>query len=345
MFIIIILMKAAFYKLQRVLIFIHYLSIFKVVNLLKLILSYLFSSSRLHNILNIYPFFISVEVTDYCNLHCPECPVGIGSFSKPDKSSFDFSLFSKLINELKPKLQHVILYFQGEPFLNKQLIEFIQYTHDAGIYTSTSTNGQFLNKNNALEIVVSGLDKIIISIDGSTQQTYEAYRVGGSLQKALDGIKFLVEWKKTLKSVTPLIEIQFLVLKTNEHQMNEMKQLTKSLEADRLTFKSAQLYDFENGNKLLTTINRYARYKRTVEGKFVLKGRQSNSCWRLWSGAVINVNGEVLPCCFDKFSAHSFGNIRKNSVLNCWHSDKASEFRSSILKNRKQFEMCRNCTN
>jgi len=338
-------MKALFCKLQRVLIFVHYLSIIKLVNLLKLILSYLSSSISFHNFLNIYPFFISVEVTNFCNLHCPECPVGIGGISKHEQSSFDFQLFRELIDELKPKLQHVILYFQGEPFLNNQFIKFIQYAHDAGIYTSTSTNGQFLNKKIAQEIVLSGLDKIIVSIDGSTQQVYETYRIGGSLQKALNGIKLLVELKRTLKSITPLIEIQFLVLKTNEHQMSEMKQLTKFLKADRLSFKSAQLYDFENGNKLLTTKNRYARYKRMKDGKFVIKGRQSNSCWRLWSGGVINVHGEVLPCCFDKSSQHSFGNIRKNSFLNCWHSAKASEFRGSILKNRKQFEMCRNCTN
>jgi len=338
-------MKALLYNLQRLLIFIHYLSILKVVNFFKLILSFLFPGMRLHNFLNIYPLFISVEITDFCNLHCPECPVGIGNISQKHKSSFDFQLFKDLIDELKPKLQHVILYFQGEPFLNNQFIKFIQYAHDAGIYTSTSTNGQFLNRKNAQEIVLSGLDKIIVSIDGSTQQIYEAYRIGGSLQKALDGIKLLVELKITLKSVTPLIEIQFLVLKTNEHQMSEMKQLTKFLKADRLSFKSAQLNDFENGNKFLTTKNRYARYKRIKDGKFVIKGRQSDSCWRLWSGGVINAHGEVLPCCFDKSSQHSFGNIRKNSFLNCWHSAKASEFRGNILKNRKQFDMCRNCTN
>jgi len=337
-------MKPLLYKTQQLLIFSHYLSVSKVINFLKLSLAFFVSGTRLHNILNIYPFFISVEITNFCNLHCPECPVGIERISKSDKSSFNFSLFKKLIDELKPKLQHVILYFQGEPFLNNHFIDFIQYTHDAGIYTSTSTNGQFLNRKNAKEIVLSGLDKIIVSIDGSTQQIYETYRVGGSLQKAIDGISLLVEWKKSFKSVTPLIEIQFIVLKSNEHQMNEMKQLSKSLGADRLTFKSAQLYDFENGNKLLTTKNRYARYKKTKDVKFVIKGRQSNRCWRLWSGGVINVHGEILPCCFDKSSQHSFGNIRKNSFLNCWHSAKASEFRSNILKNRKQFDMCRNCT-
>ena len=338
-------MKQLFSRLQQVLNFIRYQSIIKIVNSLKLIMSYLFSSTRLHNVLNIYPLFISVEVTDFCNLHCPECPVGMGNFSKTLKSSFDYKLFEKLIDELKPTLQHVILYFQGEPFLSNQLTDMIRLTHNAGIYTSTSTNGQFLNDSVAKEIVLSGLDKLIVSIDGSTQQTYETYRIGGQLQKALDGIASLVEWKKTLKSITPFIEIQFLVLKTNEHQMNEMKQLSKSLGANHLTFKSAQLYDFENGHKLLTTINRYARYKENKDGKFVIKGRQSDRCWRLWSGAVINVSGEVLPCCFDKSSEHSFGNISKNTFLNCWQSSQATTFRRNILKNRKQFDMCRNCTN
>ena len=332
------------FRILKLIYLIRYLSILKMVIFIKLIISYLFSTFGIQSIWNIYPHFISIETTNYCNLYCPECPVGRSKVAAIDKSTFDVDLYKKLIAELNPTLQHVILYFQGEPYLNNQLMELIHHTHNAGIYTSTSTNGQFLTKKNAREIVLSGLDKIIISIDGSTQQVYETYRVGGSLQKALEGIKLLVEWKKKLKSVTPFIEIQFLVLRSNEHQMNEMKQLTKSLGADRLTFKSAQLYNFENGNKLLTTVNRYARYKRTKNGKFVIKGRQSNSCWRSWSGGVINVHGEVLPCCFDKSSQHSFGNIRMNPFLNCWHSAIAYEFRGSILKNRKQFEMCRNCT-
>ena len=328
-------MKQRLSQLQQLWYFSKYQSILKIVNFIKLTLSYLFSRNHLHNILNIHPLFISVEVTDFCNLNCPECPVGNGSISKTKNSLFNFKLYEKLINELKPTLQHVILYFQGEPFLNNQLIKFIEFTHDAGIYTSTSTNGQFLNENTAKNVVLSGLDKLIVSIDGSTQQVYETYRVGGQLQKALDGITSLVEWKKTMKSNTPFIEIQFLVLKTNEHQMNEMKQLSKSLGADRLIFKSAQLYDFKNGNNLLTTINRYARYKKNEDGMFVIKGHQSNSCWRLWSGAVINVHGEVLPCCFDKSSEYSFGNIHENTFKNCWQSSKASAFRSNILKRFK----------
>lgn len=337
-------MKRPYHIVQRLYILISYLSASKLINRYKLIISYLFSLSGFQIKQKIYPVFASVEITNFCNLHCPECPVGMGQFSKMKKISFDSLLYKKLINELKPTLEHIILYFQGEPFLNNRLPELIKYAHDSRIYTSTSTNGQFLNKKNAKEIVQSGLDKIIISIDGSTQPVYETYRVGGDLQKAIDGINYLIEWKKTLVSITPIIEIQFLVLKSNEHQMKEMQKMAKSLHVDRLTFKTAQLYDFENGSNLLTTKSRYARYKKTDNGTYILKGKQPNRCWRAWSGAVINVHGEVLPCCFDKTSEYSFGNILEHSFLSCWQSKKAWGFRDKIIKNRKQFDMCRNCT-
>lgn len=322
----------------------RYFSFQKAMNFVRLVISYIFANIGIQSTRKRMPFFISVEISNHCNLHCPECPVGKNEISAAKRQNFEISLYKTLIDQLKPTLAHIILYFQGEPFLNSKLSEFIQIAHDAKIYTSTSTNGQFLHKNNVNQIVSSGLDRIIVSIDGATQEVYEAYRVGGNLNKAIIGIKELVAAKKELKSATPSIEIQFLVLKTNEHQMEEMKRLAKSLGVDKLTFKTAQLYDFENGNDLMPTKNKYSRYKKSKDGKFRLKGNQPNRCWRMWSGAVVNVNGEVVPCCFDKKSENSFGNINENSFAECWHSKKASDFREKIIQNRKQFEMCRNCT-
>jgi MoaA/NifB/PqqE/SkfB family radical SAM enzyme len=323
----------------------RYLSTYKLINFSKLIISHLFSSYNLFKIQNIYPHFISIESTNFCNLHCPECPVGIRKNSLTEKTTFNFDIYKKLIDELSRTLYHVILYFQGEPFLNNRLVELISYTHNAGIYTSTSTNGQFLNKIVSKDIVLSGLDKLIISVDGYTQEVYETYRIGGNLQKAIEGIKNIVEWKKELKSLTPFVEIQFLVLKTNEHQIKEMKKLAKVLKVDRLIFKTAQLYDFENGSELMTTINRYSRYKKTVDGTYIIKGRQPNHCWRMWSGAVINVHGDVLPCCFDKLSENSYGSMVDCTFASCWQGTKAVNFRKGIINHRKQVDMCKNCTN
>ena len=323
---------------------ISYLSFPKLANLVSLRISCLFSRKKETFLKKALPSFISVEPANFCQLLCPECPVGQLKGRRHPAQFINNSLFEKLIDELKTTLIHVIFYFQGEPLLNKHLPELIKYAHDAGIYTSTSTNAQALDAGTAKALVESGLDKLIVSIDGATQDVYETYRVGGKLEKALEGVKQIAERKKKLHSATPLLEIQFLVLKTNEHQMDEMKTLSKQLGADKLTFKTAQLYDFENGHELLTSKKKYARYEKRKDGKYYIKAKQANRCWRLWSGGVVSANGDILPCCFDKNSDFPFGNINEKPFATCWHSGKASAFRKKLLQNRKQFEMCRNCT-
>ncbi|MGB4414950.1 MAG: radical SAM/SPASM domain-containing protein [Paludibacter sp.] len=319
-----------------------YLSFGKIINLSKLYFSYLSSQKKANFHHKTLPSFISVEPYNFCQLKCPECPVSQRELT--NKMYIDEKNYQKVVDELKETLLHIIFYFQGEPLINKNLAKLINYAHKAKIFTSTSTNAQLLNSDKAREIVLSGLDKLIISIDGSTQEVYEKYRIGGKLDKAVQGVKNIVAWKKKLKSITPFVEIQFIVFKTNEHQMRDMKRLAKSLHADRLVFKTAQLYDFENGHELLTSIDKYARYKMGNDGKYHIKNKLENRCLRLWSGAVVNANGDLVPCCFDKNTNYAFGNIGTKDFSTVWHNKRASDFRESILQNRKQYEMCRNCT-
>lgn len=319
-----------------------YLSFGKIINLSRLYFSYLRSDKRYIFHHKTRPYFISVEPDNFCQLKCPECSVSQRKLI--DKMYIDEKIYQKVVDELKETLLHIIFYFQGEPLLNKNLAKLINYAHKANIFTSTSTNAQLLNSDKAREIVLSGLDKLIISIDGSTQEVYEKYRIGGKLDKAVQGVENIMEWKKKLKSITPFVEIQFIVFKTNEHQIRDMKMLARSLHADRLVFKTAQLYDFENGHELLTSIDKYARYKIGNDGKYHIKSQLKNHCWRLWSGAVINSKADLIPCCFDKNTDYAFGNIGTKNFSTVWHNKKASDFRESILENRKQYEMCRNCT-
>ncbi|HRZ96223.1 MAG TPA: radical SAM protein [Paludibacter sp.] len=328
--------------IKTIIYFRRYFTFKKLNNYLRLRFLNLLSTNHAIFSKNVLPVFISIEPNNFCQLHCPECPVGIRTEIRSNRIDEDVCI--RAIDELKEKLFHVIFYFQGEPLLNKNLPKLIEYAHNARIFTSTSTNAQALTFQLAKEIVASGLDKIIISIDGATQEVYEKYRIGGKLQKVKEGVEFINHWKKQLNSLTPLVEIQFIVFKTNEHQLNEMKQIKKELNADRLVFKTAQLYDFENGNELLTTIDKYSRYKKSSTGKYEIKSPLKNNCNRMWLGSVINSEGKVLPCCFDKNAEYSYGNLTESSFQTIWHNDKANGFRNSILQNRKQHEMCRNCS-
>jgi radical SAM protein with 4Fe4S-binding SPASM domain len=324
--------------------FLQKLTFKKILNILKVHLGYCLSSILKKEFSFGFPLNISVEPANVCNLHCPECPTGIGN-SHGVKGLTDFQLFKKSVDELSPYLSSLILYFQGEPYLNKQFCEIIEYASvKKNIYTISSTNGHFLDKETSRKTVSSGLDKLIVSIDGATQDIYEKYRVGGSLAKVIDGINNIVEAKAMLKSSLPKIVISFLVTGENEHQIPEMRKLAKDLKVDKLVLKSAQIYDFENGSKLIPSIKKFSRYKKNINGTWSIKSKLNNKCKRLWESAVITNAGDVLPCCFDKSADYKFGNIKSNSFNNIKKEKEYSNFRKNILLNRKAISMCRNCT-
>ena len=289
------------------------------------------------------PISIAVEPTTACNLRCPECPSGLRSFSRPT-GMLQEHLFEQVIDELKDTLLYLTFYFQGEPYLHPKFTELVRYASEKNIYTATSTNAHYLDAHNAKKTVESGLDRLIISIDGTTQETYEAYRVGGKLEKVIEGTKNILHWKKELKSKTPHVIFQFLVVKPNQHQIEEVKRLGKSLGVDAIKLKTAQIYDYENGSPLIPTIEKYARYQQDKNGKYTIKNSLENSCWRMWQSCVITWDGAVVPCCFDKDAQHALGKMEGTDFKTIWKSESYNAFRQSLLHSRSEIEMCKNCT-
>jgi len=289
------------------------------------------------------PISMAIEPTTSCNLRCPECPSGLRQFTRPI-GMLEPSFFKTTIDSVYKELIYLTFYFQGEPYLNPNFLEMVRYASDKGIYTSTSTNAHYLNKEQAKKTVESKLDRLIISIDGTTQQTYEQYRIGGTLQKVIDGTKHIVAAKKELKSGTPHIVFQFLVVKPNEHQLNDVEQLAAELGVDEVVFKTAQVYDFENGNPLIPVNETYSRYKKQADGTYSIKNKLLDQCWRMWSSCVVTWDGVVVPCCFDKDAKHPLGDLKTQSFKELWGSAKYQNFRQSVLRSREEIDICKNCS-
>ncbi|MCC9135703.1 SPASM domain-containing protein [Pontibacter silvestris] len=290
-----------------------------------------------------YPISISLEPTTSCNLRCPECPSGLRSFTRPT-GMLQEGLFKQTIDQLHRRLLYLIFYFQGEPYLHKNFLELVKYASDRGIYTATSTNAHFLDDDMARKTVASGLDRLIVSIDGTTQETYTAYRIGGKLDKVLDGVRHVVKWKQKLKTKTPHIMFQFLVVRPNEHQLEDVKKLAKELGVDEVVFKTAQIYDYEQGSPLIPTIDYYSRYKNNGNGSYSIKNKLLNHCWRMWHSCVITWDGLVVPCCFDKDAEYRQGDLKLSSFKEVWRGAKYNQFRQALLRSRAEIEMCKNCT-
>ncbi|MBI3500695.1 MAG: SPASM domain-containing protein [Bacteroidetes bacterium] len=291
------------------------------------------------------PVSIAIEPTTSCNLRCPECPSGLRSFTR-ETGMLNENFFQKIIDELHKEIFYLTFYFQGEPYLNPKFLEMVEYASEKNIYTATSTNAHYLDDENAKATVESGLDRLIISIDGTTQESYQSYRIGGDLQKVIDGTKNILKWKKKLKSKTPYVIFQFVVFRQNENEVEEIKKLGKELGVNEVKIKSAQIYDYENGNERIPTKEEFSRYKKSeTNSQFEIRNSQSiASCWRMWNSCVITWDGKIVPCCFDKDAKHQLGDLKERSFKDIWFNGSYTKFRSALLKSRKEIDICKNCS-
>jgi len=289
------------------------------------------------------PISIAIEPTTSCNLRCPECPSGLRSFTRPT-GMLQQEVFRNVMDQLSPTLSYLTFYFQGEPYLNPQFLEMVKYASDKGIYTATSTNGHFLKDEVSRQTVESGLDRLIISIDGTSQDTYESYRIGGDLTKVVEGAKNIIAWKRKLKSKTPHVIFQFLVVKPNEHQIPEVYRLAKEIGVDEVKLKTAQIYDYAKGSELIPVQDKYSRYRKQNDGTYTLKNSLDDHCWKMWNSCVITWDGKVVPCCFDKDAHFVLGDLNQQSFEDIWFGEKYNAFRTTLLRSRSEIGICKNCT-
>jgi radical SAM protein with 4Fe4S-binding SPASM domain len=300
--------------------------------------SYLVSSLAGSPSIKGMPVSISFELTNQCNLKCPECISG-SDLMKRKRGFMDFGLYKKAILELRPFLYYINLYFQGEPMMHPQFFAFPELTD--GINTVVSTNGHFLTAENSERLAKSGLTKLIISLDGMDQEIYSRYRQKGELGKVISGIRNVAAARDKVHS--PLkMELQFLVNRYNEHQIPEAAGFAKEVGA-RLKLKSMQVISHNDIEKWMPEGRKLRRYEE-INGKIAIKNSMPDRCPRLWFNPVITWDGLVIPCCFDKNAEFVMGDLKTESFRTIWNNARYKEFRKHVFGGRKSIGICRNCT-
>ena len=282
--------------------------------------------------------FLTLETTNSCNLSCPECVTGMNDLKRP--TTWMTADFAQTILEQTSKHVWVTnLYFQGEPLLNPELPEIIQHCTKHRQYSILSTNAQNLDAEKADRIVKNGLKKIIISLDGFTQETYEKYRIRGKIEKVFEGINNLVEARKKHKSAFPIIEVQFLVFSFNEHEISKARKHVLKMGCDRFVTKTAQFYNPKRAEEWAPS-RKYSRYIST--NKLITNNTSARGCKKMWTSAVVCSGGEMALCCMDKNAVYSPGKIDDTNMKQLWDSTKLNNLRTRIITGDYP-EICTNC--
>jgi MoaA/NifB/PqqE/SkfB family radical SAM enzyme len=275
-------------------------------------------------VLSNYPIVAYIEPTSLCNLRCPACPTGLQLKLRP-LDMIDVKLFEQAIDDIGDYLFHLIMYNWGEPLLHKQTPEMVKYAKAKGISITMSTNLSIKLDDEYIErLVLSGLDNLIVSLDGVTPETYEKYRRRGTFDLVISNMKRIQEAKRRLGVQTPLINWQFLVFQHNEHEIEQANALYKQWGADMITYVGAIMpYDKYNDGFASSTIPQYNIYHpdnpRTHKKAAALKSKRS--CTWLHGVFVMNPNGSVSPCCGaaaqkDDFSEYKLG----SNFMDMWNS-------------------------
>jgi len=292
-----------------------------------------------------YPVISQVEPTNYCNLSCPLCYTTSENKSRAE-TDLSFENFKTFIDQFGDYLLLIVLWAWGEPFLNPDIFKIISYAKKKNILIHTSTNGNVaFNAQQADELVKSGLDSLVIAVDGANQETYSKYRKKGNLKTVFKTIETIVKAKKRAVSSYPKVTIRTVITKHNEKDIPILKEISKKLNVDYFTIKSVAMPNAPGGKldkHYIPKKEEYRMYKYDENNN----ERQISDfiCMRPWKRITVDAHGQVIPCEFDYKSQYSFGafqNNRKN--VNIWKSDKAELFRKSFSKGNNSYYLCKNC--
>jgi MoaA/NifB/PqqE/SkfB family radical SAM enzyme/GT2 family glycosyltransferase len=279
-----------------------------------------------------YPYELFIEPTNICNAKCPLCPTGSGQL-KRQKGFMDFELFKKIINEVKAHTKKIYLWNLGEPFLHKDIFKMISYAKKFGLYVMSSTNGTvFQKKENIINLIYSGLDRLIVCVDGIDQRTFSKYRKGLKLDLVLKGLTQLSKIKKELGVDNPWIDFQFIVMKHNEQQIGKFEKFARENNLNYVLKKvNLEMVKNINYQEWLPSNLLFSLYKISKTGKYILKnlGFKRTAC-ELWKSLVVNWDGSINPCCYDYGGIINLGNIKNHSLYSIWSSEKLARMRVNI---------------
>jgi len=283
-----------------------------------------------------FPPFLMIEPTSRCDMACPMCFVRRNR-ERYALGDMTFANFRKVMDEVGPSLITLALWGYGEPLLNESLPGMIVYARRMGVFTSVTTNALSLTEEKADALIESGLDYLIVSLDGATEDTYAMYRSPGKFARVVENISVLTKRKKGKGRSNPFVNLQFIVMKGNEHEIGMVKKLARDLGVDKLSLKKAWVFTKEEEERILPSDPKFhlGIYGGELDGSI---------CSRPWNTPLITWKGDVLVCCADFSYAHVMGNVfHEGGFRSVWNNEKYRAFRRQVIEDITKIGICRKC--
>ncbi|MCP4903308.1 MAG: radical SAM protein [bacterium] len=270
------------------------------------------------------PFVFSVETTSVCNLKCSMCP---HKDMTRNYEMMDYEVFCRVIREVEDYNGLIWLHNLGEPLAHPRIMEMIRFVKDRGLRCGLSTNATLLDDERSDQLLSSGLDKIILCMDGITKESYERLRVGARFESVVTNIERFLRLRKERKLTKPQAVVQLIYMKQTEPQVREFHARWRPL-ADRVLLKR-----FSTWADQVESISQLSTEKHRYELAHIKPGVRY-PCAYLWRNLVVTASGDVIPCCMDYDARMVMGNVMQNTLAEIWRGEKYLRLRRDHIEGR-----------
>ncbi len=246
------------------------------------------------------PYLLILDPCNYCNLRCPLCPTGLKDLGR-EQSMMSFEHFRHYFDPHIPYLFEVYMHNWGESLINKEVYRMIAYAQEHNVGTNLSSNLVILDSEDIDNLLDCGLEYLVVSLDGTTPESYEQYRIRGDYDRVMENLRELIRRRNLRQQKTPVIEWQYIVMKHNEHEIPEAERLAREIGVDKLRFIPVGMpYEIKNRKEVAdrwfpTGVS--GRVESSHEEQQFGQADKPGPCFYLYRSMVINPDGGVSPCC------------------------------------------------
>lgn len=279
----------------------------------------LFKPDKKYSVKAAYPNNLMIEVTNACNLSCRMC-YHKNMKRKPGFMSED--LFRRVIDQVVSLgIKNVGLYTVGEAFLHPRIFDFIKIAKQKGIeYVYITTNGNALNEDKIKKVIESGLDSIKFSIDAASKNVYEKVKAGAKWEKLMKVLKTLRKLRDQKKSSLRIFG-SFVITDRSLKDLFKYKKVFNGL-VDETLF----VFIGNQGGQVEVDSLPPREIKKEMNN-LILPEKNWQPCSLLWKRFIITYDGKLTICCIDFDAKITYGDIKKNTLKECWNNEKMKKFR------------------
>jgi len=255
-----------------------------------------------------HPFQLTLEPGNVCNLRCPLCPTTTREARLP-KGFLRFEDARRILERF-PYTVQLVLSNWGEPFLNKDIFRIVRLARERDIRVQIESNFTLFDEEKSRALVASGLDVLVVALDGASQETYERYRVGGRFADVLANVRTLRRVQDELGDRRTEVRWKFVVNRFNEHELERARALATEL---GMTFQVVTIWTPPDERKTWLPVDVAHTDGRNVRGG-------PPRCHHLWQAVSVNFNGDVFPCCSEFAPSDRLVNVLEQPFEPVWNS-------------------------